>query len=242
ITKFSVNERRVWSKSFNEIIDKNTYTSIEKKYDISILSQFYKLTLGADNTISAEIVGWSKSNNKTKSLAVLLNKDGKLIGSLPSFGVTGGEKWWRVDLPENVVPFFSTISVKSISQDGQVAQTFGIPIIKDNAHFNDFLPDGGVNVLPDSHGGFALLTLAPCQVPVQITPIEVIKSDIVVSWYDNKGSFIEQFRFPSTPFISTACNIAFAGDGTIYYLRFGSTGLDLMSHAIKTDIGGHYHA
>lgn len=236
ITKFSVNEKRVWSRSFNDIVNKDTYSSIEKEFDIGILSQFGKLTLGLDGAIFAEVVGWTKKDNIGRSLTVKLDNNGKFVDVLPSFGVEGGGKWWRVELPENNVPFFSTINVKCLSKDGQLVQTLEIPITNDDAHFKDFLPDGGVNIIPDYQNGFVLLTYAPIKIPIQITPIEKIKIDIVVSRYDGKGSFVEQFRFPSTPFASTSHNIAFAKDGKLYYLIFDRTGIDIMSHNDKTTI------
>lgn len=223
ITKFDVNQLEVWSHSFYEIFPLVEVEKIEIKFGVNILKRFGQLSQGPNNTIYIEIDGRENVTRKLKFFTLVMDTEGTFVQVLPSLLIYGNGYLSTYDakvVADDVT--LPTVTVNTYSIKGEPIRSFSLDIQAGNGiHYKGYSSSGGIDVLPDQQGGFFTITYASLDKPVTVTPTQAIKSEFVLNRYDDKGKFVEEIRFLTSPFMGFwNNNITVNTIGVVYYLQF----------------------
>lgn len=85
-------------------------------------------------------------------------------------------------------------------------------------------------VMADINGGFLVDSRARLESPVRINSSLTANMEHVLWRFDSSGKLVEQWRFPATPYARSYPPITVGSDGSIYYLRFGDTGIEVVKY------------
>ncbi len=223
ITKFGVNEQKIWSYKFSEVCPLSKLKNAEITYGVEFNNRFDKLVIGPENTIYVKLKGWENDTNENIKFTIVMTFEGKFVDILPSSYIYANNNImsYNGSLVVGDDTILPTITVDIYSEKLKPVRRYTLDIkVDDGKHYKGYCSDGGIIVLPDYREGVITITTANIDKPIIINESAKIMGEFIVNRYNKDGKFMDEIRFLDGPFMGAVYTLTVSQSGVIYYLQY----------------------
>jgi hypothetical protein len=237
------NGKVVWSTSYEKLFSHQKKQEMEKEFNLSESYTEFRQIEWVGDLLQIRL-GARDKQNKNKSMWVLLDSEGKLLGISLKRQMGSSKIGYEATVTNKSVNrkrILSAVELEASDKNGDVLPRTRL----------DFEVNNGIHVKgdpsftridPDVRDGFKVHGEATMGAKMKTNSHFETEYQYVMWRFRKDGSLAEEWRFPQSPFAWGDAATIVDTVGSVYHVAYGDTGLDVVKYSHvrlpRIDLGG----